>query len=147
MAKKVSTGFIVVSKDNKILIGKGCNRSSNCWTVFKGGVEEGESWIETAIRELKEESGIDINSSVVLQKSISTVPVHSYSMRKKDVYLYLLKDDEGILDDFDFCCDSRVEGDGPPEILAYKWVDIDELNDYLFFSQHKIKEDLCQIMK
>lgn len=147
MGKTISAGFIVVSKDNKILIGKGSNREKNCWTVFKGTQEEGESLIDTAIRELKEESGIDINSSEGLQKSISTMPIHSYSMKKKNVHLFLLKDDDGILDDFEFKCESRIDGVGPPEILAYKWVDIDELNRYLFFSQHKIKDDLCQALK
>lgn len=147
MAKTISTGFIVLSKSNKVLIGKGCNRENNCWTVFKGSVEEGESWIEAAIRELKEESGIDINASKELQMSISSNPVHSYTMRNKYVHLYLLKDDDSVLDGYEFKCDSKINGDGPPEILDYKWVDIEELNEYLFFSQQGIQEYLCQTIK
>lgn len=53
---------VVVSKDSKILMGKGRNGSvyKDCWLIPGGGVDEGETKIQTLIREVKEEAGLDV---------------------------------------------------------------------------------------
>ena len=54
--------MIVNEKDNKVLVQ---NRVKGSWTgiAFPGGhVEKGESIIDSAIREVKEETGLDINN-------------------------------------------------------------------------------------
>ncbi|MEK5038671.1 NUDIX hydrolase [Sporosarcina sp. FSL K6-3457] len=53
----VSAATIVLNDQNKILLIKGPRRG---WEMPGGQVEEGESLKEAAIRETKEESGIDI---------------------------------------------------------------------------------------
>ena len=53
----VSAAAIVVNEKNEILLIKGPRRG---WEMPGGQVEEGESLKEAAIRETKEESGIDI---------------------------------------------------------------------------------------
>src|SRR5690606_16812351 len=53
----VSAAAIVINDDNEILLIKGPQRG---WEMPGGVVEEGESLKEAAIRETKEESGIDI---------------------------------------------------------------------------------------
>ncbi len=53
----VSAATIVINKDNKILLINGPKRG---WEMPGGQVEEGESLKDAAIRETKEESGIDI---------------------------------------------------------------------------------------
>ena len=53
----VSAAAIVINDENKILLIKGPRRG---WEMPGGQVEEGESLREAAIRETKEESGIDI---------------------------------------------------------------------------------------
>ena len=75
----VSAGFVVRSKDGKYLLGKTTKfPKEQCWTVFKGQQEKGESLIATATRELKEESGIDILRNTTLQLSQSTSPYQSF---------------------------------------------------------------------
>jgi 8-oxo-dGTP diphosphatase len=54
----VSAATIVVNDQNEILLIKGPRRG---WEMPGGQVEEGESLKEAAIRETKEESGIDID--------------------------------------------------------------------------------------
>ncbi|HET6872292.1 MAG TPA: NUDIX hydrolase [Sporolactobacillaceae bacterium] len=53
----VSAATIVVNDENEILLIKGPRRG---WEMPGGQVEEGESLKDAAIRETKEESGIDI---------------------------------------------------------------------------------------
>ncbi|RED66148.1 NUDIX hydrolase [Cohnella lupini] len=53
----VSAAAVVINNQNEILLIKGPRRG---WEMPGGQVEEGESLIQAAIRETKEESGIDI---------------------------------------------------------------------------------------
>lgn len=53
----VSAAAIVLNEDNEILLIKGPERG---WEMPGGVVEEGESLTQAAIRETKEESGVDI---------------------------------------------------------------------------------------
>jgi len=74
----ISTGIAVV-KDNKILM---VRRQSNDYLggVYElpgGGVDEGETIIDGAIRELKEETGLDVS------RIITTFPGFDYSTDKK----------------------------------------------------------------
>lgn len=139
----ISAGFIILNGDmSKILLGRA---SSGHWTTFKGHVEQGESELDAAIRELKEESGIDILTSEKLQKSISSGVVHEYNVKTKRVKLYLLIDSESVLAESKFSCRSFYE-DGKPEILEYKWMDFDEASRSVFYSQ-KTMVDLVRTLK
>jgi 8-oxo-dGTP pyrophosphatase MutT (NUDIX family) len=137
----ISVGFAILSADDKILLGKASDIGGACWTVFKGGIEEGESLIETAARELKEESGIDILTDDRLNKNISSMPFHEYSTRAgKKVILFLLVDKEGALKDYKFECTSffkpRSDCDREvPEIIDFRWFTLDEARNVVFPSQ------------
>lgn len=134
--KVISAGFVVRSKEGKYLIGKTSKfPKKQCWTVFKGQQEQGESLIATATRELREESGIDILRNVNLQLSQSTSPFYKFSMKGKDVVLYLLNDTYGELDNVQFNCVSYWGPNKTPEICEYKWVTLDEMSEHVFPSQ------------
>lgn len=141
--KQISAGFVVRGKSGKILLGRSTFDKDVSWTVFKGGVENGESLLQTAIRELKEESGIDLNSDQRLLSCISSEPFYTYSVNNKIVHLFLLDDVNGILDEYTFCCSSFWEKNNP-EIVDYKWFDVSEINKYVFYSQRSIWKNLCK---
>ena len=54
---------VIISSDNKILMGKGHDGSvyKDCWLIPGGGVDEGETKLQTLIREVKEEAGLDVS--------------------------------------------------------------------------------------
>ena len=89
---------------------------SQCWSLPKGHMEAGETEIETAQRELLEETGLtaklDTSATAVIEYPISPVA-------KKQVVFF------------------RGEVSGTPktrpgEIGGFKWVNAGELKDYLF---------------
>ena len=89
---------------------------SQCWSLPKGHMEAGESEIETAQRELFEETGLtaklDTSATAVIEYPISPVA-------KKQVVFFL----------------GEVSGTPkvrPGEIEGFKWVKVWELKDYLF---------------
>lgn len=143
---EVSAGFAIIS-NGKILLGKSSgNNKKRSWGVFKGKVEGGEEIIDGAIRELYEESGLNILESEYLQKCTSTVPVAEYSMYggKKKVYIYLINDNKGILKDFNFYCDPNE--DGLVEVSEFKWFDKDEAEMNIFWSQICVIDKLSHLM-
>lgn len=141
--KIVSSGFIIQNNRGEILLGKvNSHHPPYQYTIFKGGQEDGETLLETAIRELKEETGIDLSSEHRLNRYISYEPVFSYHLKHKDVHLFFLEDVEDVLKDFNFECKSYWGDTDNPEIDEYKWVKIEDLNDYLFPSQRGLADFL-----
>jgi len=148
MDKIISSGFIVQCSDGKYLLGKSSKKKDKCcWTLFKGGRIENETLIETAIRELREESGIDIAKDDKLNRNISTNPIYSYSLKDKDIFVFLLVDKDGVLDKFEPFCSSFYKNNNEPEIVEYKKFDLKEMYDCILPSQRGLLEVLKRIDK
>ena len=62
----VGIGVILVNSDGHILIGKREGSHAPYWSIPGGYLESGESFEDTAIREVKEETGLEIANLVVL---------------------------------------------------------------------------------
>lgn len=60
--KRHIAGIFIFSSDNKILLGKSHDGGvyKDTWIVPGGGVEEGETFLQAALRETMEEVGINI---------------------------------------------------------------------------------------
>lgn len=71
---QVGTGVIIVNGEEKILVGKRQGAHSPFWSILGGKVDIGETFEETAVREVKEESNIDIKNPkvVVLLNDLDT---------------------------------------------------------------------------
>ena len=60
-------GIIVLNKNDKVFVAKRIDNPKNYWQMPQGGIDKGESYIDAAFRELKEETSI---KSVSLIKEI-----------------------------------------------------------------------------
>ena len=89
---------------------------SQCWSIPKGHMEPGETEIETAQRELLEETGLTAQLDTTRFASI-TYPIAPYA--RKEVRFYL-----GQV--------SGIPKVRPGEIERFKWVTAEALQDHLF---------------
>ena len=107
--KKVKSCGCIVIENNKVLL---IQQKKGNWGFPKGRVEKNESECETAIREVKEETNIDVIIEDKNKKYIDTY--HSKKDEFKEVVLFLGK---------------RIGGEIKPqenEIKNVEWVDLSE---------------------
>jgi 8-oxo-dGTP diphosphatase len=89
----VSAGTIIINERNEILLIKGPRRG---WEMPSGQVEEGESLKDAAIRETKEECGLDIEVTKfcgVFQKNgslcSSNEQIMECTLNKKELIIHV----------------------------------------------------------
>lgn len=84
MAKTTSCGVVITNGDELVL---GHVTRGKWWDLPKGGMNSGESFLQTAVRELQEETGL-----VVQESDLAPLGVYTYKP-KKDLVLYLWRVD------------------------------------------------------
>lgn len=89
---------------------------SGCWSLPKGHMEAGETEVQTALRELREETGLTAR----LDTSISATVEYPISPVARKQVVFFPGEVRGI---------PKVH---PGEIEGFKWVKGPELKDYLF---------------
>lgn len=100
MSIKISAGLVII-KNNQILLVHPTN--SPWWKTYsipKGHVEKGESMLDAAIRETKEETGIKIKKSEIFNSRDELVIDYTNEKGKiyKQVYYWLVYLDRNIED-------------------------------------------------
>lgn len=108
-----SCGAVVYRKNSKnnikILLVK--NHNGKCWTFPKGHIEKDESEKQTALREIKEETGL----SVTIEPNFRQTSIYRpFGKIKKQVVFFLAKAHESAV---------NLQ---PSEIDYYLWVDLDD---------------------
>lgn len=61
LKKEKSCGCIIIKEDKVLLI---CQKNNKVWGFPKGHIEENETEIQTALREVKEEVGLDVKIDI-----------------------------------------------------------------------------------
>lgn len=132
MSTKVGAGVgVMVLRGNKILLGK---RSINeetadtelkgegTWTMPGGKIEYGESFEETAIREVKEETGINL-------KNVKVICINNDKNEHAHFVTIGLFSEE---------FEGEVQVLEPDEITEWKWFDLEDLPSPLYFPSERI---------
>lgn len=120
MKQEKSCGAIVLNKNNEVLL---VHHNKGHWDLPKGHVEEGETEEQTAIREVKEETNIDI---VINSKYRYTT---SYSPK------------EGVMKEVVFFLASNIDEKQRPqleEVSEVKWFEFEEAIKQITFDNSKI---------
>ncbi len=55
---RIGVGIILLNNENNVFVGKRIDNPKNFWQMPQGGVNENEKFLDAAIRELEEETGI-----------------------------------------------------------------------------------------
>lgn len=90
MIEAVSCGGVVIFRGKILLLYKNYKNRYEGWVLPKGTVEEGETHEQTALREVKEESGADAEIVEYLDSSSYTFTVPEDTV-VKEVHWYLMK--------------------------------------------------------
>lgn len=132
MKTKVSAATII-HYNGSVLIGH--VTGDRHWDLPKGGVDNGETFLDGAIRECQEEFGIDLDPEYM--RFVGQLPYN----KKKDIAVFLYDMGEEYPTDRMNCC-SYVNGDiDHPEIDQYQWVEKSRVLKYFSPVMGKCWED------
>lgn len=90
----VGVGVIITNKQGQILVGKRSSRHAPYWSIFGGHVDPGESFETCAIREIKEEIGIDIDKPTVFGISNNLQTFRQEGKHTVSICMHVQYDDE-----------------------------------------------------
>lgn len=93
--RKNGVGIIVVATDKKILLHREYRYviDDYSWEVQGGGIDEGETPEQAAVRELQEEAGISVNPNS-LQKLGTFYPLHSFNTESVVLFMAVIDSTE-----------------------------------------------------
>jgi len=89
MVEAVSCGGVVIHRNKILLLYKNYKNRYDGWVLPKGTVEKDEKYRDTAIREVKEETGVDATIMKYVGKS-QYVFSTAHDTVKKSVHWYLM---------------------------------------------------------
>ena len=92
MTKATSCGGVVIFRGKILLLYKNYRNKYEGWVLPKGTVEAGEEFKETALREVKEETGVDASIVKYVGKSQYSFNT-SQDVVMKEVHWYLMMSD------------------------------------------------------
>lgn len=129
MKKEKSCGCIVLNEKKEILL---ILHNPGHWGLPKGHVEDGETEEQTAIREVKEETNIDVEVNTNYRYSMVYSPKEDV---EKEVILFIAKNISNS-------CKPQLE-----EVQDIKWLDIDNAIETITYDNskellRKVKKDL-----
>ena len=91
LKQKYSAG-LAITYQGKVLLGHTSGRSSyHSYGISKGGIEEGESILDAAIRETEEEFGIKVPKNLIEKDEYTFVVTSRKYKYNKVVYYYILE--------------------------------------------------------
>jgi len=126
MPRLLSCGVIVRRVAGELLLCHATGR--NYWDIPKGVRDEGETSVEAALRELREEAGIELDKS-----QLRDAAVHKY-LPRKDLHLFVL-DPPDVSVEIDRCrCSThytpRYGTREIPEVDDYRWTSRAEVPEF-----------------
>ncbi len=92
MIEATSCGGVVIFRAKVLLLYKNYKNRYEGWVLPKGTVERGETYELTALREVKEESGVSAKIVNYIGKSQYTFSTHN-DIVEKDVHWFLMMSD------------------------------------------------------
>ena len=134
-------GIVVLNKQNKVFVAKRIDNPKDFWQMPQGGVDNGESFLTAAYRELEEETSIK-NVELICEfdgfityhlpeRLLGIIWRGKYKGQKQKWFLmkYLGKDNE---------INIKTK---KPEFLEWKWVDLKKITELVVdFKLHVYKE-------
>tara|TARA_B100001123_G_scaffold365962_1_gene425304 strand:+ start:1565 stop:2041 length:477 start_codon:yes stop_codon:yes gene_type:complete len=143
---RIGVGIILLNNENKVFVGKRIDNPKNSWQMPQGGVDQNESFLKAAKRELEEETGV---KSVELIKELDgwfKYDLPKYLLGKLWKGKYRGQKQKWFVMKFLGKSDEINVKTKNPEFLDWKWIKLSKLPDVaVHFKEDiykKIKEEL-----
>lgn len=144
-------GIYLFNNDGEILLGHPTNHHKNFYSIPKGKKEIDENYWDAAIRELKEETNIDLLSPEINETiiEIDDLGMYVYKHKKKQLRAFSVKTNYDF-SNIEIKCNSFVEPKTEksfPEFDGFLWIDptkIKESNIRLHKSQMTALEEIFE---
>lgn len=130
--KTLSCSILILSDDHEILIGHVTGQRH--FDLPKGTIEDGETHIQCAIREAKEEFGIDVPENEL-------IPLGVYNYNSvKDLSIFLWKVSKSRIDISKCVCTTTftINGQDVLEIDSFKWIRLDQIESHMAKSMCRV---------
>lgn len=139
--KKVSACVIIYDRENRTFLAEHSTgmkwKGNNLWGLPKGEIDPGESTDETAVREVKEECGIDLNKEDLIY--LGKFPY----VKTKDLEMFFI---EKQIDPKLCKCTSYFDRNGEklPEVNGFRNISIDSIEEELILSQKIVFQQIIE---
>ena len=143
-------GIVVLNKENKVFVARRIDNPKNFWQMPQGGVDEGESFLKAAFRELEEETSIksvelikELDGTIIYElpdRLLGIIWKGKYRGQRQKWFLMRFTGD-----------DSEINiNTKNPEFIDWKWIELDLITDFVVdFKQHvyeEVKEKVKKII-
>ena len=143
---RIGVGIILLNNENKVFVGKRIDNPKNSWQMPQGGVDQNESFLKAAKRELEEETGV---KSVELIKELDgwfKYDLPKYLLGKLWKGKYRGQKQKWFVMKFLGKSDEINVKTKNPEFLDWKWIKLSKLTDIAVHFKaniyNKIKKEL-----
>ena len=147
---RCGVGIVVLNKENKIFVAKRIDNKKNFWQMPQGGVDENESYLDAAYRELYEETNIKEIELIKEVEEFTTyeLPDHllgiiwkgKFKGQKQKWFIMRFVGNENEID----------INTKKPEFLDWKWIDVNEITkkvvDFKYEVYKKVKSEVEKLL-
>ena len=147
---RIGVGIVVLNKNNKIFVAKRIDNTKDFWQMPQGGVDQNESYLDAAYRELYEETNIKEIELIKEVEEFTTyeLPDHllgiiwkgKFKGQKQKWFIMRFVGNE----------DEINIKTKKPEFLDWKWIDVNEITkkvvDFKYEVYEKVKKEVEKIL-
>ena len=147
---RIGVGIVVLNKNNKIFVAKRIDNPKDFWQMPQGGVDQNESYLDAAYRELYEETNIKEIELIKEVEEFTTyeLPDHllgiiwkgKFKGQKQKWFIMRFVGNE----------DEINIKTKKPEFLDWKWIDVNEITkkvvDFKYEVYKKVKSEVEKLL-
>jgi putative (di)nucleoside polyphosphate hydrolase len=140
-------GVMLINRDGRVFVGQRIDSALEAWQMPQGGIDPGEDALEAALRELREETGVQPDKVSLIAEApedlyydlpdnmIGKVWGGKYRGQRQRWFAFRFEGEEGDID----------IATPEPEFRAYRWAEPEELPEAIVGFKRALYERLLEL--